>query len=126
MSDPRNRDRALVVGALALLAVVSLAPGPAATAAATAAAVVLAVAALLRGGAAAKPTAVLAALLMLLVPTGLLWQPVMAVALGLLALGAWRRPDLRVSLGLGRVPWVATFATGAVTPLALVGWMAGM
>jgi uncharacterized protein len=126
MSDSRHRDHALAVGALTLLGAAS-ALGPSAprsvTAAIVATGLVIAAMAMLLGGAAAKPTAVLAALLMFLVPTGLLWQPLMALALGMLALAGWRWPDLRTKFVLGTVPWAATLAAGAVTPVALVGWV---
>jgi hypothetical protein len=78
------------------------------------------------GSAAAKPTAVLAAAIMALFPTGLLWQPLMALALGLLALVAWQVPEARVRFAGGTVPWLPTVATAAVTPLGLVGWVAVM
>jgi uncharacterized protein len=89
-----------------------------------AAGVLLAGAALRRGSPPTKPTAVLAAALMVLFPTGLVWQPLMALALGLLALVAWRVPEARVKLARGSVPWLPTLAAAAVTPLGLVGWVA--
>jgi len=127
MSDPLLRDRVLVGSALAVLAAGS-ALGPAAPLAVAAAiaiaSVMIALAALLLGAPATKPTALLCASLLVLFPTGLLWQPLMAVALGLLAIAAWRRPNLRVKIGRGNVPWLATLATAAVTPLALAIWVA--
>ncbi len=69
---------------------------------------------------------VLAAALLVASSTGLLWQPVMALALGLHAVTAWTsggaipRPELGPR---GRLPVWATLAVGGVTPLGLVGWL---
>jgi membrane protease YdiL (CAAX protease family) len=48
-----------------------------------------------------------------------LWQPAMALALGLFVLLRGERPP---GLARGRVPWLPTLLAAAVTPGALLGW----
>jgi len=69
--------------------------------------------------------AVLAACLLAAILTGLLWQPVMILALAAFALVARAVPGLRrtgAPLRAGRVPVPGTLACAAVTPVGLLAW----
>jgi len=70
---------------------------------------------------------VLAGALLVAMATGLLWQPAMALALGLHAATAWASRGVIPPPELGprgRLPAWATLAVGGVTPLGLLGWLA--
>ncbi len=70
---------------------------------------------------------VLAGALPVAMATGLLWQPAMALALGLHAATAWASRGVIPPPELGprgRLPAWATLAVGGVTPLGLLGWLA--
>lgn len=119
----------LTIGALALLGVASvLAPPRSAVVLLALALTTSGIAWLTRRAAprALRATPVLAAALLVASSTGLLWQPVMALALGLHAATAWAsggtipppEPGPR-----GHLPLWPTLAVAGVTPLGLFGWL---
>lgn len=119
----------MIGGALALLAAAAVL-GPAALLwvriGLAAAAVALALLGAWRPVPSARPLLVLVAALLVTMLTGIVWQAVMAVAL-LMTAGVGRlAPSVRLGpevLTRGRVPWLPTVATGAITPLALGLWV---
>ncbi len=118
----------LALASLALLAIGTvLGPGAAAPlpVAVALAAVGTAVLAAARTPGPEARIAALVACLLLAGLTGLLWQPVMILALGLLLLLAHVVPALRGGSWAprGRVPLLGTLACAAVTPVGLVGWL---
>jgi CAAX protease family protein len=67
--------------------------------------------------------AVLSAAISVTAASGIAWQAVMPVALGVYFLASWARPALgSLRERMGRVPLSDTIGCAAVTPLALVGW----
>ena len=69
--------------------------------------------------------AILAAAIALAATLGLPWQLAMPAALGLLAVARWWQPRLPPDeVRAGRVPAWGTLVCAAVTPVALLGWVA--